>query len=44
MKKADELEIDSAARNMFEFMQLWEQGWREGLEAYKMRVGEWDLE
>ena len=44
MKKADELEIDSAARNMFEFMQLWEQGCREGLEAYKMRVGEWDLE
>lgn len=44
MKKADELEIDSESRNMYEFIQLWEQGWREGLEAYKMRLGEWDVE
>ncbi len=44
MKKADELEIDAESRNMYEFIQLWEQGWRDGLEAYKMRLGEWDVE
>ena len=44
MKKAADLDIEAADRDRFEFLQLWEQGWKDGLEAYgasASRTGTW---
>jgi pimeloyl-ACP methyl ester carboxylesterase len=44
MKKANELEIDSESRNLFEFIQHWDHGWSEGLEVYELRWQNWSVE
>jgi dienelactone hydrolase len=41
MKKADELELEPEARNLYEFITLWDQGWKDGLEAYELRWSRW---
>ncbi len=41
MKKADQLEIEAEPRLRYEFITLWEQGWRDGLEAYDLRIQQW---
>ncbi len=42
MKKADELELDAASKNLYEFIQLWEQGMKDGQEAYEQRWRAWE--
>ena len=42
MKKADELELDTPSRNLYEFIQLWEQGMKDGQEAYEQRWRAWE--
>jgi pimeloyl-ACP methyl ester carboxylesterase len=41
MRKADELDVPQSARDRFEFVTLWEQGWRTGLTEYEKRWSKW---
>ncbi|HMN42517.1 MAG TPA: hypothetical protein PKE29_16875 [Phycisphaerales bacterium] len=41
MKKADQLEIEQEPRLRYEFITLWDNAWRDGLEAYELRVQQW---
>jgi hypothetical protein len=41
MRKADELELEPESRNQYELITLWDQGWKDGLEAYEQRWSRW---
>jgi dienelactone hydrolase len=41
MKKADQLELEPESKNRYEFLTLWDQSWRDGLEAYELRIQQW---
>lgn len=44
MRKADELEIPEDARGKYEYITLWDDGWRNGLNAYQRRWSQWTFE
>lgn len=43
VRKGDELGLTREDREGFEWVTLWERGWREGLKAYAMRWSRWSL-
>ncbi|MBY0310748.1 MAG: hypothetical protein K2W85_01620 [Phycisphaerales bacterium] len=44
MRKADELELSTGDRDRYEFVTLYEQGWRDGWRDYQKDVRRWRVE